>query len=72
MNFVWFDYESSDSRVNHGQVCEASFILTDDRFKILEFQEEKGLKLSKNELIDKRAYLKSHNPFFDNITNIKI
>lgn len=42
-----------------------------DRFKILEFQEGKGLKLSKNELIDKRAYLKSHNPFFDNITNIK-
>ena len=36
MNFVWFDYESSDSRVNHGQVCEASFILTDDRYKILE------------------------------------
>ena len=36
MNFVWFDYGSSDSRVNYGQVCEASFILTDNRFKILE------------------------------------
>ena len=41
MNFVWFDYESSDSRVNYGQVCEASFILTDDRFKILEKKELK-------------------------------
>ena len=41
MNFVWFDYESSDSRVNHGQVCEASFILTDNRFKILEKKELK-------------------------------
>ena len=41
MNFVWFDYESSDSRVNFGNVLEASFILTDDRFKILEKKELK-------------------------------
>ena len=36
LNLLFFDYESSDTRVNFGQVCELSFILTDDRFKILE------------------------------------
>ena len=36
MNFVWFDYESSGSRVNTDQVLEGSIVLTDDRFKILE------------------------------------
>ena len=36
MNFVWFDYESSGSRVNTDQVLENSIVLTDDRFKILE------------------------------------
>ena len=50
MNFVWFDYESSDSRVNFGQVCEFSFILTDDRFKILEKKE----KLIENILVGLR------------------
>ena len=39
MNFVWFDYESSGSRVNFDQVLEASFVLTDDRFKVLEKME---------------------------------
>ena len=36
MNFVWFDYESSGSRVNTDQGLEGSIVLTDDRFKILE------------------------------------
>ena len=40
-NLLFFDYESSDHRVNFGQVCELSFILTDDRFKILEKKELK-------------------------------
>ena len=40
-NLLFFDYESSDTRVNFGQVCELSFILTDDRFKILEKKELK-------------------------------
>ena len=48
MNFVWFDYESSDSRVNFGNVLEASFILTDDRFKILE---KKELKCRLNQML---------------------
>ena len=39
MNFVWFDYESSGSRVNTDQVLEGSIVLTDDRFKILEKKE---------------------------------
>ena len=42
-----------------------------DRFQISEFKEQKGIEFSKNELIDKRAYLKSHNPFFDNTKSIK-
>ena len=40
-NLLFFDYETSDSRVNFGQVCELSFILTDERFKILEKKELK-------------------------------
>ncbi len=41
MNFLWFDYESSGSRVNFDHVLEASFVLTDNRLKILEKTELK-------------------------------
>ena len=33
MNFVWFDYESSGSRVNTDQVLEGSIVLTDEDLK---------------------------------------
>lgn len=42
-----------------------------DKFQISEFKEKKGIEFSKNELTDKRAYFKSHNPFFYNKTSIK-
>ena len=35
-NFIWHDYESSDTRVNYGQILQAGMVLTDDRFKIIE------------------------------------
>ena len=47
-NLLFFDYETSDSRVNFGQVCEFSFILTDERFKILEKPKELKCRLKPN------------------------
>jgi len=55
-NLLFFDYESSDTRVNFGQVCELSFILTDDRFKILEKKELK-CRLKPNVVPNIRAML---------------
>ena len=55
-NLLFFDYESSDHRVNFGQVCELSFILTDDRFKILEKKELK-CRLKPNVVPNIRAML---------------
>ena len=39
MNFVYFDYESTGSRVCWDQCVESSIVLTDDRLKILEKKE---------------------------------
>ena len=55
-NLLFFDYESSDHRVNFGQVCELSFILADDRFNILEKKELK-CRLKPNVVPNIRAML---------------
>ena len=41
MDFCYFDYESSDSRVDFGQVLEFSFVHTDKNLKILNQKELK-------------------------------
>ena len=38
MDFCYFDYESSDSRVDFGQVLEFSFVHTDKNLKLFFFE----------------------------------
>ena len=40
MDFCYFDYESSDSRVDFGQVLEFSFVHTDKNLKTLAYVKE--------------------------------